>query len=382
MSKSFLSYLTILLFFLSTIVPVHHAQLCSTACNYGDCVSENKCACKLGYFNGIAPCDAKVPPLYNKRYAQKIIPGNGWVYSYIPLGDITSDIQLQFQALEGTTIVYISLQAPDSYKLPTDRDDSLLIFPTNHVDNTRSYHITRQKVQATKGGWLTVAFYNVGSEQARVRVQYIATINSSGSSDVNADNNGVILPGDIMNTVILTPLVVASVIICAIVYVRSKAERLRTRHQNRRDLQLNSRDPRQIYELFVAMSQTPYAPQKIVQEKKLLSQEELQHYFPKQAFSQLKSPFPQGTCSICLEDFAPESECHQFYCCHIFHETCIGDWLAKHDSCPDCRKPMTREAIKKIIKTEKQRIQQEQSALLSRQSPNQSPTQDAHHAHL
>jgi len=36
-------------------------------------------------------------------------------------------------------------------------------------------------------------------------------------------------------------------------------------------------------------------------------------------------------CSICLDEFRPETICHQLYCFHLFHEACIKSWLEKHD---------------------------------------------------
>jgi len=256
----------------------------------------------------------------------------------------------------------------------------LLITPTNNVDNPLSHIITKKEVQATKGGWLILAFHNDGPEQARVRVQYVATTNSSGHFDDDA-NDGTNSPGDLVKAIILIPLSVVGIVLCLIVYIKSRAERLRSRNRNRNRVhrQVNSQHSRQNYEWVVVMDHTPpptpqnqISPDQTLQEKKLMSPEEIDYYFPKKAFSQLKTPFPQTTCSICLDDFKPENECHQLYCFHIFHKNCIGEWLAKHESCPDCRKPITREAIRKIIMAEKKRMIWQEYALLSRQSPNQS----------
>jgi len=387
MSKSFLSYFIVVLLFLSTISPVHNTLSCSTGCNHGNCITGNKCACQLGYFDSIAPCDTEVPALYNQQYTQKIIPAKSWVYFFVSLHDIINDVQLQFQAVEGTATAYILLQSHDSYNLPTENDASLLITPTTNADNTISYQITSSKIQATKGGWLTVAFYNNGPLQARVRVQYVATINQNVGSDVTFDSdNGAGSSDKLVKTVIVIPILVVGVILFVGFYIKSKAERLRNRHRNRVHQQVTPREhPRRSYEFVIPMDLTPpqtpqnqSSSQQTQKPNQLLGQEIIQYYFPKKSFSQLKTPFPHTTCSICLDDFKAESECHQLYCFHIFHEKCIGEWLAKHDSCPDCRKPMTREAIKKIIKAERQRIQQEQSALLSGRSPNQSPTAQRH----
>jgi len=387
-------------------------------CNYGNCVSENKCACKPGYFNSLTPCDIEVPPLYNSRYIQKIIPGNSWVYNYISLGDITSDVQLQFQAVEGSATAYILLQSSDFYNLPTENGNSLPIAPTNSFDNTISYLITRQEVQARKGGWLIIALYNSGNLQARVRAQYVATFNSNGRMNYDNDNNSGNPTEDLVKTMIIVPILIVGFVLCIGVYIKSKAERRRDRNRNRIHRQVTpSENPRQNYDFVGIMDQTPpqtpqnqsFTPQNLSftphsqsltpqnqsftlqtqsftqhsqsfiqqtpQDKEFLCQKDIQKFFPKKAFSQLQSPFPQAICSICLDDFDLESECHQLYCYHIFHEKCIEEWLAKHDSCPDCRKLMTREAIRKVAKAERKRMaRQEQYALLSKYSPNQSPT--------
>lgn len=45
-----------------------------------------------------------------------------------------------------------------------------------------------------------------------------------------------------------------------------------------------------------------------------------------------------STCVICLEEFRDGDECKvRSKCNHIFHQTCIGDWLEDHATCPLCR---------------------------------------------
>ena len=40
-------------------------------------------------------------------------------------------------------------------------------------------------------------------------------------------------------------------------------------------------------------------------------------------------------CAICLEPLAsPE---RALPCAHVFHDGCIGRWLAQHEECPMCR---------------------------------------------
>jgi len=54
-------------------------------------------------------------------------------------------------------------------------------------------------------------------------------------------------------------------------------------------------------------------------------------------------PYQSGTtiiCVICLDDFKPKSEVRRLPCGHIFHATCIEEWLLKkhHFNCPLCNK--------------------------------------------
>lgn len=47
----------------------------------------------------------------------------------------------------------------------------------------------------------------------------------------------------------------------------------------------------------------------------------------------------QGDCSICLDLLSKnEDYCLKIKkCSHIFHETCIVQWLSKNTTCPICR---------------------------------------------
>lgn len=45
-----------------------------------------------------------------------------------------------------------------------------------------------------------------------------------------------------------------------------------------------------------------------------------------------------STCVICFEEFRDGDECRvRSKCNHIFHRTCIGEWLDDHATCPLCR---------------------------------------------
>ncbi|PIN22936.1 Anaphase-promoting complex (APC), subunit 11 [Handroanthus impetiginosus] len=46
----------------------------------------------------------------------------------------------------------------------------------------------------------------------------------------------------------------------------------------------------------------------------------------------------EKSCSICLEEFRPRARATRLPCRHVFHEHCIGRWLAGNHVCPLCRR--------------------------------------------
>ncbi|CAF0727577.1 unnamed protein product [Didymodactylos carnosus] len=46
----------------------------------------------------------------------------------------------------------------------------------------------------------------------------------------------------------------------------------------------------------------------------------------------------KASCAICLDEFDTSSVCKQIQICrHIFHTTCLTEWLLRHGNCPVCR---------------------------------------------
>jgi len=89
---------------------------------------------------------------------------------------------------------------------------------------------------------------------------------------------------------------------------------------------------------------------RVLKPKNLLTQEEIQQYFPKTPFNALENSFHQTTCSVCLEEFAQDTICRQIYCSHIFHDKCVQIWLSNQNSCPSCRVRVTKKAIQEFLK--------------------------------
>ena len=50
-------------------------------------------------------------------------------------------------------------------------------------------------------------------------------------------------------------------------------------------------------------------------------------------------------CIICMEDFKNGDEVIYLPCLHVFHNTCILEWLKRHDDCPVCKFKLTLENL-------------------------------------
>lgn len=61
--------------------------------------------------------------------------------------------------------------------------------------------------------------------------------------------------------------------------------------------------------------------------------------FPELLFSKAKSGGDCGGCSICLTDFREKERLRLLpRCGHVFHVTCVDEWLRRQITCPICRK--------------------------------------------
>mmetsp|Transcript_42362 Transcript_42362/g.65011 ORF Transcript_42362/g.65011 Transcript_42362/m.65011 type:complete len:112 (+) Transcript_42362:1190-1525(+) len=52
-------------------------------------------------------------------------------------------------------------------------------------------------------------------------------------------------------------------------------------------------------------------------------------------------------CPICMEEYTANDDVVTLPCNekHFFHEHCIKDWLKTNNSCPLCKKPITKEDL-------------------------------------
>ena len=53
------------------------------------------------------------------------------------------------------------------------------------------------------------------------------------------------------------------------------------------------------------------------------------------SFSELQTD--DKSCSICLDEFVPESQLYIIPCNHLFHKECLEGWVAENYKCPVCR---------------------------------------------
>merc|ERR1711964_143243 len=50
----------------------------------------------------------------------------------------------------------------------------------------------------------------------------------------------------------------------------------------------------------------------------------------------------QTQCMICLTEFAAAEECRRLPCSHVFHSSCINEWLRRCTDCPICKANVDR----------------------------------------
>jgi hypothetical protein len=56
-------------------------------------------------------------------------------------------------------------------------------------------------------------------------------------------------------------------------------------------------------------------------------------------------PTAKKDCVICLEEFKNGDDVITLPCLHIYHKTCITDWLLENNTCPICKHVIKSEDI-------------------------------------
>jgi E3 ubiquitin-protein ligase RNF115/126 len=57
---------------------------------------------------------------------------------------------------------------------------------------------------------------------------------------------------------------------------------------------------------------------------------------------EMLGPEGRAECSICMEEVNIGEEVAELPCHHWFHHACVAAWLGEHDTCPHCRKGITK----------------------------------------
>jgi E3 ubiquitin-protein ligase RNF115/126 len=62
----------------------------------------------------------------------------------------------------------------------------------------------------------------------------------------------------------------------------------------------------------------------------------------KKVSEDMLGPEHTAECSICMDEVNIGEEVTELPCKHWFHHQCVAAWLAEHDTCPHCRKGITK----------------------------------------
>lgn len=60
---------------------------------------------------------------------------------------------------------------------------------------------------------------------------------------------------------------------------------------------------------------------------------------------------PEDSCCICLDNFKPDENVIVLPCDrkHVFHASCIADWVKRNNNCPLCKQEVTIQAIQSAV---------------------------------
>ena len=91
--------------------------------------------------------------------------------------------------------------------------------------------------------------------------------------------------------------------------------------------------------------QDPEFQRRMAEEHKKKMMSLILNRLKKLKYSQSKHKTNQDACSICVEDFMPNTIVRETPCHHLFHEHCVEKWIETKIDDPDC--PFCREKLMK-----------------------------------
>lgn len=71
-----------------------------------------------------------------------------------------------------------------------------------------------------------------------------------------------------------------------------------------------------------------------------ITEEDIEKVAPLRSFIHRTSMDEDCTCAVCVDPVTPKMLHRKLPCGHIFHPTCVDEWLTKKGNCPMCRQCM------------------------------------------
>lgn len=304
---------------------------CSNNCSgHGQCLV-SQCYCDSEWLG--RSCSLPATEIRIGESSQLDAAPNAWGYFYLNLQGIDDNLNIDiggdFAFFRANTL----LSSRNDFDVPTESQFYKTYSSRELAETMISLYQT--EIRRVENGRFVIGIFNSGSEPLPVRVLVYFKDSMEVTGSVNLS------------------FIIIALTVAVVLYITSMALYICRRRKNCRNRarnlnQVENHVARRIWDIEAQIVRvavlSPFAADN---EKSHLFPKDVEKYFPKTPYNNLKTSFPQTTCSVCLEEFQKDSKCHQLYCEHIFHDVCIQMWLSKHDSCPDCRKTMTKEAIEK-----------------------------------
>eukprot|EP01016_Furgasonia_blochmanni_P012491 TRINITY_DN1618_c0_g1_i2.p1 TRINITY_DN1618_c0_g1~~TRINITY_DN1618_c0_g1_i2.p1 ORF type:complete len:420 (+),score=21.11 TRINITY_DN1618_c0_g1_i2:565-1824(+) len=283
---------------------------CPRQCSkYGQCIA-GACSCVPGLLD--QDCSVAAVQLIpdSESVSTSLVRPNQWVYYYIEADSVQSDLDLtvhkeggqmlMVMKLEGFGYTYIpnKLEYDYRYQLPDVlKEHNFGIKPYNNQP-------------AYKGKKLMIGLQNTDD--------IMITLSIKLSKVVEADDSKLFAM-----YIVIAVGVVLLVVYILLSFIKYKIQRNEV--------------------IVVRMQQGN-------ENRGSLEPGDIDKFFPRKRYDELTKREEQPTCSICLDDFQPDTICRQTICTHIFHDSCIEAWLKNHENCPNCKRELSKTEVENYIK--------------------------------